>query len=181
MKDILGADFTNGESIKDKSINLRKPIVVSPETNLLDLLKEFRQGKSHMAFVTEEVEVLQTKLGLSRSNSVIPVNLLKVERTIIQKKPKILGIITLEDVIEEIINIDIKDEDDYDKERLENLRRQERQRKEVMKMETARNRKNYKEKLSNKIGQSFLMSFKNSYLQSGSFFNDDLNTPFLRK
>lgn len=119
MKDILGIDFDNYESIKDKGINLRKPLVIHPDMNLLDLLKEFRKGKSHMAFITEEVEAIQKKLGLNKSNSVIPASILKMDKNTFNIKAKILGIITLEDVIEEMINIDIKDEDDWDKEKLD--------------------------------------------------------------
>jgi len=119
LKDILGIDFDNYESIKDKGINLRKPLVIHPDMNLLDLLKEFRKGKSHMAFITEEVEAIQKKLGLNKSNSVIPASILKMDKNTFNVKAKILGIITLEDVIEEMINIDIKDEDDWDKEKLD--------------------------------------------------------------
>jgi len=80
LKDILGIDFDNYESIKDKGINLRKPLVIHPDMNLLDLLKEFRKGKSHMAFITEEVEAIQKKLGLNKSNSVIPASILKMDK-----------------------------------------------------------------------------------------------------
>ncbi len=109
--------FNNNESLKDKGINLRKPLVIDPEMNLLDLMKEFRKGKSHMAFITEDVELVQQKLGLNRSNSIMPAKeLMKFNLDMIKKKnAKILGTITLEDVIEEMINIEILDEDDYDK------------------------------------------------------------------
>ena len=126
MKEIIGADFSHFESIKDKGIQLRKPLVIPPDMNLLDLLKEFRNGKSHMAFITEEVENLQLKFGLTRSNSILPKNLLIKQTSQNNNKPKILGIITLEDVIEEMINIDIRDEDDYDKEKKKDLEKIER-------------------------------------------------------
>jgi CBS domain containing-hemolysin-like protein len=79
--------------------------------NLLDLLTEFRKGKSHMAFITEEVKIVQSKLGLNMNNSILPEHLVNGETT---EKYIILGIITLEDVLEEMINFEIKDEDDYD-------------------------------------------------------------------
>ena len=98
--------------------------------NLLDLLKEFRHGKSHIAFITENIEGLQNKLGLNRRNSVLHPALINEEllkqfysgststKTSGPKEPKedikVLGIITLEDVIEEMINIQILDEDDYE-------------------------------------------------------------------
>ena len=71
LKDILGIDFDNYESIKDKGINLRKPLVIHPDMNLLDLLKEFRKGKSHMAFITEKADEFKDMIGLDDNNSEI--------------------------------------------------------------------------------------------------------------
>ncbi len=117
IKELIGEQFCY-ESLRDKIIELRKPLVISPDMNLLDLLKEFRKGKSHMAFITEEVEVMQKKLGLNRMNSIIAQKDLRfINKSDLNKKVKIMGIITLEDVIEEMINIDIKDEDEYFKEK----------------------------------------------------------------
>ena len=50
-----------------------------------------------MAFITEQVELLQAKFGLTRNNSVA-VNMLYNETFADTKKIKILGIVTLEDV-----------------------------------------------------------------------------------
>ena len=65
-----------------------------------------------MAFLTEQVEDLQEKLGLNRRNSV---ERSKEYREKSKKNVIILGIITLEDVIEKMINIEILDEDDYER------------------------------------------------------------------
>lgn len=117
IKQLIGVDFNQNKSLRQLGIELRKPIVISPKYSIIDLLREFRIGKSHMAFITEQVEDLQNKLGLNRSNSI------KIDfcddmgnwRNTKSKNIKILGIITLEDVIEKMINLEILDEDDYEK------------------------------------------------------------------
>ena len=88
--------------------------------NLVDLLREFRQGKSHMALITEQVEKLQSKLGLNRTNS------LAVENKYLYPSKGdlgiiILGIVTLEDVIVNIFNLEIVGEEEYEKIRKEKL------------------------------------------------------------
>ena len=71
LKHLIGLDFRQEKSIKNLGIELRKPIVISPSITLFDLLREFRKGKSHMAFITDKVEDLQSKLGLNRKNSLV--------------------------------------------------------------------------------------------------------------
>jgi len=39
--------------LSESDVQLRMPIVCHPQTLILDLLGKFREGKSHMAFVTE--------------------------------------------------------------------------------------------------------------------------------
>jgi hypothetical protein len=69
-----------------------------------------------MAFITEQVVELQQKFGLNRTNSKV---FLKQDNTLSFNNKKsnitILGIVTLEDIIEKMINLDILDEDDYEK------------------------------------------------------------------
>ena len=124
IKQLIGIDFDRNKSLRQFGIELRKPIVISPRLSVFDLLKEFRKGKSHMAFITEQVEDLQTKFGLNAANSItndfsLLTNSLMGNERGTQKKTsgkniKILGIITLEDVIEKMTNLDILDEDDYE-------------------------------------------------------------------
>jgi len=117
IKQLIGVDFNQNKSLRQLGIELRKPIVVSPFVSIIDLLREFRKGKSHMAFITEQVEDLQNKFGLSRSNSIkrdfTKVFLYGNEFEL--SNIFVLGIITLEDIIEKMINLDILDEDDYEK------------------------------------------------------------------
>jgi CBS domain containing-hemolysin-like protein len=82
----------------------------------MDLLKEFRLGKSHMAFVTENVENLEYRLGLNNKNNEnnFGINKRKLSDSI-NINNKILGIITIEDVIEKLFKFEILDEDDYEK------------------------------------------------------------------
>jgi len=114
IKQLINIDFSQNRSLKDLGIRLKLPLVISPKMTLIELLREFRKGKSHMAFITEQVELLQAKLGLNRNNSV-QFNLRYNETFAESKKIKILGIITLEDVIEQIFNLEIMDEEDYEK------------------------------------------------------------------
>ena len=69
------------------SFALRKPLVVHPLSGLFDLLKMFKSGKSHMAIVTKEGEELQRAWRDGRPAFGV----------------KVLGLVTLEDVIEELI------------------------------------------------------------------------------
>ncbi len=91
--------------------------MISPRVGLLDLLREFRKGKSHIAILTEKVKELQEKLGLNRSNSIEKIKELREKQP--KKNVTVIGIITLEDVIEKMINLDILDEDDYERTKLD--------------------------------------------------------------
>ena len=114
IKQLIKVDFNQRKSLKDLGIRIKPPLVIPPNMTLINLLRQFRSGKSHMAFITEQVELLQAKFGLTRNNSVA-VNMLYNETFADTKKIKILGIITLEDVIEQIFNLEIMDEEDYEK------------------------------------------------------------------
>ena len=114
IKQLINIDFNSGRSLKELGLRLKPPLVISPNMTLINLLREFRSGKSHMAFITEQVELLQTKFGLTRNNSVA-FNIRYNEPFAENKKVKILGIVTLEDVIEQIFNLEIMDEEDYEK------------------------------------------------------------------
>jgi hypothetical protein len=111
---LIGIDFNN-KSLKNLGLELRPPLVVSPRVGLLDLLREFRKGKSHMAILTEQVSELQDKLGHYTNSFEKKVDF--KEKFIKKASATVLGLITLEDVIEKMINLDILDEDDYERTR----------------------------------------------------------------
>ena len=120
IKQLIGFDYTKNMSLRETRIHLKLPLVIHPSMTLIDLVREFRKGKSHMAFITENVEKLQAKLGLNRTNSLLVEN-----KYLLPSKGdlgiEILGIITLEDVIENVFNLEILDEDDYEKIKKENM------------------------------------------------------------
>lgn len=120
IKQLLTVDIIQSRSLREIGVHLKPPLVIHPNMNLVDLLREFRQGKSHMALITEQVEKLQSKLGLNRTNS------LAVENKYLYPSKGdigiiILGIVTLEDVIENIFNLEIVGEEEYEKIRKEKL------------------------------------------------------------
>ena len=109
IKQLIGIDLSEKKSMREHGIQLKLPLIIPPKLNLLDLLREFKKGKSHMAFITEQVKELQSKLN----------NIDKKFKNINKREDKnidikVLGIITLEDIIERLINIEILDEDDYE-------------------------------------------------------------------
>ena len=114
IKQLINIDVDKNKSLKELGIRLKLPLVIKPTMTLIDLLREFRKGKSHMAFITEQDGLLQAKLGLNRNNSVAFPNRY-MEMASEQPEIRILGIVTLEDVIEQIFNLDIMDEEDYEK------------------------------------------------------------------
>lgn len=114
IKQLVGVDFSTPKSLKDLGLQLKKPLVISPNLKIIDLLREFLKGKSHIAVLTKDVEALQIKLGLNRKNSV-QAHLFEKQASWEEKAIVIEGIITLEDVIENMINLQILDEDVYDR------------------------------------------------------------------
>lgn len=91
------------------NVPLRMPLVAHPEGTLADLLMEFQKGKSHMALVTTQVDALKKRIRLQSSASEYSAQLVE------QEAIPILGIVTIEDIVEKIIGLQILDEDDYDR------------------------------------------------------------------
>eukprot|EP00397_Hematodinium_sp_SG-2012_P021873 GEMP01022628.1.p1 GENE.GEMP01022628.1~~GEMP01022628.1.p1 ORF type:complete len:479 (+),score=94.54 GEMP01022628.1:63-1499(+) len=82
---------------KVESLGLRIPLVVPLGYQLMDLLKDFQAGKSHIALVCSDPKALKK---CWRDNQPVPANV------------HMAGIITMEDVVEELIQSKIYDESD---------------------------------------------------------------------
>lgn len=74
MKKLIGQklnferETTLRELVKQLNIKIAKPLIVNPDTTLIQLLRQFKKGKSHMAFVVENVEKFQLMIGLDSNN-----------------------------------------------------------------------------------------------------------------
>ena len=128
IKTLIGLGLTEAKSISwlvnEGLVVLRKPIFVSPDEDFETLLHQFSIGKSHMAIVSDDPNSLM-EYGNKRYEDVAgelsfhnqePLD--KATDPLINesiKSPKVLGLLTLEDLIEYIIKVDIHDEGDYDR------------------------------------------------------------------
>lgn len=93
-KRLIGFNTHEFLSIESGNLDLRKPLFVYPDENLLELLNKFQAGHVHMAFVCKKLKGLDRDLAPTRLHCI--------------------GIITLEDVIEKLLMTEIDDEFDYD-------------------------------------------------------------------
>jgi CBS domain containing-hemolysin-like protein len=80
------------------SLHLFRGLTIHPEVSLFAALNAFQTGRSHLAFVTEQDDILARCL---ESGERPPDDV------------EVLGILTIEDVLEAIINEEIEDEGDY--------------------------------------------------------------------
>ena len=107
-KQLVGQDLSVPCTINQLGLNLTRPIHAFEDTLFLDLFEKFKSGKSHMAFIHQkelETEYLN-KVSLTSDNYDI----------ILEKNiplTPIVGIITLENLIEFWFDIQILDEEDY--------------------------------------------------------------------
>eukprot|EP00475_Leptophrys_vorax_P009052 TRINITY_DN1593_c3_g1_i2.p1 TRINITY_DN1593_c3_g1~~TRINITY_DN1593_c3_g1_i2.p1 ORF type:complete len:550 (-),score=168.20 TRINITY_DN1593_c3_g1_i2:100-1749(-) len=80
-----------------KSLALRRPLFIEPDVPLFHMLNLFQEGKSHLAIVTNDAKEYERCYA---------------EEVALPEHVQVLGIITIEDVVEEIIQEEIEDEDD---------------------------------------------------------------------
>ena len=127
IKTLIGLGLTEAKTISqlvnEGLVVLRKPIFISPNEDFESMLHQFSIGKSHMAIVSEDPQAMieygnryEDVAGELSFHIHEPRD--KVEDTQINesiKVPNVLGLLTLEDLIEYIIKVDIRDEADYDR------------------------------------------------------------------
>ena len=97
VKKLIVLDPNERRTVRD--VPLRAPLLAHPDAGLLETLNAFQQGRSHMALVTRDASLLER--AWRRNEDVA------------EGAVEILGLITVEDVLEELIGEEIQDEDDY--------------------------------------------------------------------
>lgn len=124
IKTLIGVDLKEGKTledlISDSIVTLRKPLYISPNDPIESLLNKFINGRSHMALVTDNISKMEKYMNkYLEDDEGISMNEFREETKV--EIPKVLGIVTLEDVIESALKEDILDEADYDLENNANL------------------------------------------------------------
>lgn len=112
VKRLLAINANESMILENSKIDLRQPVVTSPSESLLNLLDIFEHGRSHMAIVVENVSTTQPE---------------DFKKPVEGAKPlpqKVLGIITLENVLEQLLKISIFDEEDFDHQHRKGEKRQ---------------------------------------------------------
>ena len=87
-------------TMKVRNLPLKLPLVVNPNTSLFDVLDKFHGGRSHFAVVFADSERIQKLLD---------------DGTPIPEEDILEGVLTVEDVMEEIIQDEIRDDFDIGK------------------------------------------------------------------
>ena len=106
IKDLFSVELNENKSLQELKIHISAPITVAPYLPIIDLIREFGKGKSHLFFIAKETNnensAFDSELDSnSEENDYYPISM--------------LGILTMEDAVEKLLNIDIDDEDDYAK------------------------------------------------------------------
>lgn len=96
VKKLIVLNPTDRRTIR--SLFVRPPLFIKPSTSLLDLLNRFQEGGSHLAVVTSNPRSVVESL---RADVPFPDEL------------EVLGIVTIEDVMETLIKEQIADETDF--------------------------------------------------------------------
>jgi len=108
--DFLKADLNSNKTIKDKVVEVHTPIVTDPKTSIYEIFTLFKDG-NHIAFITEQKDLLKKKINNPNIlNTKVSVN---IDNKNPNQEVKIMGIVTMEDILEVIIGEDIKDESEY--------------------------------------------------------------------
>ena len=108
MKELVGKDLSKSYTLEQLGVHLTHPIKVYDDTLFLDLFEKFKGGKSHMAFIYKKEKLPDY---FHSENIHLDFNKSTFEKD--EAGMKIIGIITLEDLIEFWLKIPIMDEEDY--------------------------------------------------------------------
>ena len=118
IKQLIGLEFEGGKTIEDmvksEQITLRKPLFCREDDEIGNILIDFKNGRSHMAIVTDDPEGMERQLQSLYDDDSLIYDDDEHPSHEGAHKPRILGLVTIEDIIEEIMNDEIYDELDYD-------------------------------------------------------------------
>jgi len=129
VKDLVGKDTLIQKDLDESGIQLTDAIHTTENTFFLDLFEQFKEGKSKMAFVHKDVqgEILLSNNELESEKEKAINNSVDIKEPLIndksinsdgkedfQKSP-IVGIVTMEDLIEFWFKIHISNKEDYEK------------------------------------------------------------------
>ena len=89
IKKLIGMQFSANDTFQDLQVHMRRPLFISKDMPLNELMMEFQKGRNHMAIVTEGI------IDHPDTHYHSPPTM--------QKNINVIGIATLEDVLEEVL------------------------------------------------------------------------------
>lgn len=123
VKSLVGLQFEDGLKISDlinkKQIKMKEPLYVKPLATVENIMQLFKKGCVHQAIVTKDPENMVREASAVVQYICCPdeektQKLDKINSTIGKHKHEVLGLITMERLIESILSIHIMDEKDAD-------------------------------------------------------------------
>jgi metal transporter CNNM len=97
VKSLLG--IKKNTPLKKATVSLKSPVYIHPDNTLYDLMEILKQKSSNLALVTEDIPLVTiTVQQQDSSNSVI-----------LEDTPRVIGLISLQDVVDELLKGEFKD------------------------------------------------------------------------